>query len=626
MKSFLTLSLSLIWSVALWAQTGISVPEMAHCDQLVNNFLATYDIPGATFAMAKGGKLVYARGFGEADLAGQELTQPHHLFRIASVSKPITSIAIMKLVETGQLSLSDKVFGSNGLLAQHPYLSTVTYTDTRINDITVRHFLEHSAGWNRDQPCISGVSTPYPWNITHCDPIGFPLYVTQRYGESNPVREEVLIRFLMEEGLEFAPGTQYAYSNIGYLVLGEIIEAVSGKAYETYLQEDIFEPIGICDLHLGKNLLADKQEREGEYHGNGYSALSCYGTGQNVPWEYGGWNLEAMDAHGGWIASARDLVRLLVAVDGFATKPDILSPASVATMTTASASNQYYAKGWSVNASNNWWHTGALDGTASLWARTSNGATWAVILNKRVIDSRANAFWAALDGLPWSCMSQTSTFPAHDLFDTPTQSSQDLAFSASSASSLSLSWTPGDGDQRILVAKAGSPVDRFPLDGMTYQGAASFGQGDDLGNGNFVVYQGSGNAATMEGLDPQEAYHVRVFEYNQRNSTGNQALYTLCHSDMTIASISGTTSLPALPALGIQVFPNPGRDLVQVSLATPGSIDRVELRNLQGQVVKQAAIQGAATTLHIGDLPSQMYLISFFREGRYLGSQRWLKQ
>ena len=64
--------------------------------------------------------------------------------------------------------------------------------------------------------------------------------------------------------------------------------------------------------------------------------------------------MNAMDGHGGWIASARDMVRLLVAVDGFPTKPDILSPATITSMVTPSTNNANYAKGWSVNSLNNW--------------------------------------------------------------------------------------------------------------------------------------------------------------------------------------------------------------------------------------------------------------------------------
>ncbi|MEM9986691.1 MAG: serine hydrolase, partial [Bacteroidota bacterium] len=495
-------------TVTTSAQTGIPIPGMSHCDQLVNNFLSTYDIPGATFAMAKDGKLVYARGFGEANLAGTELTQPHHLFRIASVSKPITSIAVMKLVEQQRLNLSDPVFGSNGLLAQHPYLGSVSYSDTRINQITVQQLLEHTAGWNRNQTCVPSPTPPYPYGFNTCDPIAFPLHVTQTLGENNPVTEEMHIRFLMERGLDFTPGTQYAYSNIGYLVLGEVIEQVSGLTYEDFLQQEIFEPIGACDFHIGKNLLSEKQEREAEYQGNGFTNLAIDGSGQQVPWEYGGFNVEAMSAHGGWIASARDLVRLLTAVDGFATKPDILNASSIQTMTTPSAQAAYYAKGWSVNSVDNWWHTGAIDGTASLAVRTNGGFTWAIILNQRIVDNRANAFWSELDNLPWLCMAQTSNFPTHDLFEVPQVSSQDFVFEPQGSQSLKVSWTPGDGDQRLLVIKAGSPVDGFPLDGQNYQ--ANAGAASDLGGGNLVAYQGNGNSVTLTGLDPSLTYYFRL--------------------------------------------------------------------------------------------------------------------
>ena len=607
------------------AQTGIPVPQMAHCDQLVLNFLNQYNIPGATLAIARQGKLVYARGFGEASLDGSELTQPHHLFRIASVSKPITGIAIMKLVQDGQLALSDKVFGAGGRLANHPYLSTVSYSDNRLEDITIQHLLEHRAGWNRDVDCISGANPPYPWTINHCDPIGFPLYVTQLYGETNPVREEVLIRFLMEKGLNFAPGTAYAYSNIGYLVLGEVIEAVTGLSYEDYVKTALLAPLGICDMHIGHNLLADKRPREAEYQGNGYTAPSCYGTGQNVPWEYGGWNLEAMDAHGGWIATARDLVRLLSAVDGFATRPDLLSSSTIQTMTTPSGQNVNYAKGWSVNGANNWWHTGALDGTASIWVRSNNGYLWALILNKRIIDGSANAFWAALDGLPWNCVTQTSTWPTHDLFEVPASGSSLSVTAGTLPGTATLSWTAGQGDRRLVVAHAGTPVHRFPLDGTAYQANFNWGLGDDLGDGHYVVYDGTGNQTLISGLDTNGTYHFQVFEYHDRASSSDLPLYQLCEAPAATLDLSGTTAIRDLLAQGIRCYPNPGRDWLQLAWDRPGQVDRVELRTLQGQVVATATPHALAATLPTTRLPAQVYVVSCFRAGAYLGSLKWQK-
>ena len=626
MKAKLTFLLALLWAGLTTAQTGIPVPGMSHCDQLVDNFLNTYDIPGATLAIAKDGELVYARGFGNADLAGTEPTQPHHMFRIASVSKSITSIAIMKLVEQGQLALSDQAFGPTGWLKDHPYLKDVAYTDARIDDITVQHLLEHSAGWDRNADCVDGIATPYAWQINHCDPIGFPLHVTHILGETNPIRGEVLIRFLMEQGLNFAPGTDYAYSNIGYLVLGEIIATVTGLGYETYVKDSILTPLGICDLHVGKNYLADKRLREAEYQGNGYQSLNINGDGSQAPWEYGGLNVEAMDAHGGWIATARDLVRLLSAVDGFATRPDILSAATLNTMTTPSANANFYAKGWSVNQFDNWWHTGAIDGTASVWVRSSNGYLWAFITNKRIIGNQSNAFWTALDGLPWSCVQNTSNWPSHDLFDVPTSSHGLTVQPGNASGEVNLSWTAGEGDGRLVVARADSAVARFPLDGSAYAANDVFGQGDDLGEGHFVVYQGTGNQATVTGLDPSQTYHFQVFDYHSRASTSNLPLYQLCGAPADSLDLSGATSIGTLSQLGIRCYPNPGHNTLRLTWEAPGQVDLIEVRDLQGRLIVSESVQGTELSLASDTWPAQLYLIACFRAGAYLGSLKWVKQ
>jgi len=626
MKKITLYLISMSWSFFTFSQTGIPVSGMSACDNLVSQFMSTYNIPGATFALAKEGKLVYMRGFGHANLALTEDTQPYHMFRIASVSKPITSIAIMKLVESGQLSLSDKVFGTTGILGENSYLNAVTVTDNRIFDITVQQLLEHSGGWDRDVDCVPNPTSPYNWDANHCDPIGFPLHVTQTQGTSSPASEENLIRFLMEKGLNFTPGTDYKYSNIGYLALGLVIEAKTGMSYEEYVKSQILTPIGAHDMYIGKNLLADKREREGEYQGNGYAVPSIYGTGTNVPWEYGGLNLEAMDAHGGWIASARDLVRLLVAVDGFNTKPDILSGSSIQTMVSPGVNNNFYAKGRSVNNANNWWHTGAIDGTASLWARTSRGYTWAIILNKRVIDGSANAFWAAFDGLPWNCIAQSTSFPSHDLLDIPTQNSSDLIFSGDNSSSLTVSWNPGTGDKRVLIASESSPVTSFPLDGVDYTASAVFGQGEDMGNGTFVVYNGDGNSVSLTGLNPASTYHFKLFDYHQNSNTGNHALFQLHNPPSDSATTSTSTAMDELLKKGISFYPNPTNGFLKIELENLKAADEVELRNTQGQLISNMELQGYSSTLSLTQLPNQLYFLSFKLEGAVIGSAKILKQ
>jgi CubicO group peptidase (beta-lactamase class C family) len=153
------------FALPIFAQTGIPAGSMGQCDTQIQTFLANYQIPGATYAIAKNGKLIYMRAFGTADRVEAEPTQPYHMFRIASLAKPITSIAIMKLIESGQLSLSDKPFGPGGILHADPYFANANVTDTRVYNITIQHLLEHSAGWNRDLPPNPNPPPPYPWSF-----------------------------------------------------------------------------------------------------------------------------------------------------------------------------------------------------------------------------------------------------------------------------------------------------------------------------------------------------------------------------------------------------------------------------------------------------------------------------
>jgi CubicO group peptidase (beta-lactamase class C family) len=189
------------------AQTGLTFEAFTGMDSVIMTFLRTWKVGGGSVALVKDGSLVYSKGFGYIDFSRSVPADPNNLYRIASISKPVTSLAIMKLVEEGKLSLSQKVFGAGQLLDDNYYLEEIS--DPRIYDITVTHLLEHTSGWDRNVPY-----GPF----RHCDPAFFPLTVTEVEGEPNPVGDSTLIRFNLHHGLNYAPGTHYSYSNIGYLV------------------------------------------------------------------------------------------------------------------------------------------------------------------------------------------------------------------------------------------------------------------------------------------------------------------------------------------------------------------------------------------------------------------------
>ncbi|QDA60226.1 serine hydrolase domain-containing protein [Hymenobacter jejuensis] len=501
-----------------------------------------WKIPGASVAIARQGKLVYARSFGYADLQRTVPMQPYNLLRVASISKPVTAVAIMKLVESGQISLDHKAFGPNGYL-NSPYYSSVI-TDKRIYNITVRNLLEHSAGWNREVACDGYGSS---------DPIDFPLHVAKVLHVPNPVGDSTLVRFLLAKGLNFTPGARFAYSNIGYLVLGKIIESVTGQHYEAWVRSNLLTPSGVQEAHLGHNLLADKLERESEYFSETRSR-SCYGTRKDVQTPYGGCNLEAMNAHGGWVFSARDLVRFVLAVDGSPTRPDLLGPGTIDTMTQASAAQRHYAKGWMVNKNNTWWHTGSLDGTASCVVRTSAGYTWAILLNGR---GPSNRFWNDLEDLGWDCINGSNAWPTHDLF-APELNATRLAAVPAGPQAVTLTWASGSGTRRLVVMKEGSPVDAFPLDGVAYTAKGSFSSGDTLGRGNFVVADAAGASTTVSHLTPGKTYYARVIEYYQNESTDNQPVY----------SLDGNPTLSLRLAVPKVVAAKPARTSIRKTVAT----------------------------------------------------------
>ncbi|MBD2770505.1 beta-lactamase family protein [Hymenobacter sp. BT664] len=491
-------------SLTCAAQTGIAVPELAHCDESIQQFMRRWQLLGASVALSKDGRLVYDRAFGYANLARTAPLQPYHLLRVASISKPVTALAIMKLVEAGQIVLSHKVFGPDGYLNSPAY--TQELRDPRLYDITVQHLLEHTAGWDRSMGCEG---------YEGCDPINFPAHVARVMHAANPVGDSTLLRFMLREGLRFAPGTHFAYSNVGYLALGKVLEAVTHQRYEAWVREHLLLPSGIAEAHLGRNLPTDRLERESNYLSR-YRMRSCYNGGRQVPAAYGGFQVEAMNAHGGWLFSARDLVRLLVAADGFPSRPDIVSAATLRTMTEPSAATRWYAKGWMVDGST-WWHTGELDGTASLVARTESGYTWAILLNTC---NGSPQFWRELEALGWTWLAGTKTWPGHDLF-APERNATQLRTSAPDAAHTQLTWTNGSGTARLLLLKPDSPSTAFPTEGTSYPVASR------LADGTLVAANGPDSTALLARLDPHRTYYVRVVEYRQDTATGNRPVYTL---------------------------------------------------------------------------------------------------
>ena len=357
-------------------------------------FLKKHRVPGAAVAIGEEGKIVFARGYGYSDIAAKEPVTTASLFRIASISKPITAVAILQLVEQEKLKLDDKVF--QVLDYEADIAAAGEKFDIRLRDITIRHLLEHRSGWDRDQSFDA-------------------MFQSVRFAKETetPARanQAAVIKAMLSQKLDFDPGERYAYSNFGYCLLGRVIEKLTGQTYEAYVKEKVLAPIGITAMRIGASRLEGRSANEVRYYQPG-SAKSVFQNDldQEVPWQYGGWNLEAMDSHGAWIASATDIATFAAAFDDADHCP-ILNKATIDLMfqrppgfagydKDGNEKPTFYSLGWQnrpvEGGKVNHWHTGSLSGTATIMIRRSDGKTLVALLNSR--DSPwASAIAPALD-------------------------------------------------------------------------------------------------------------------------------------------------------------------------------------------------------------------------------------
>jgi N-acyl-D-amino-acid deacylase len=398
--------------------TGHGDPKLAAFDELMKRFMHEHKPPGAALAVTYRGRLVYARAFGHADLEQHEPVEPDSLFRIASISKPFTATAVMRLVEKQQLNLDDRVFS---ILKLKAHVARGTKIDPRLHEIRVHHCLQHTAGWDRDKSWD-------PMSADGAEEVARALKVRL------PIHPRQIIEVAMGKPLDFAPGTKYVYSNFGYSVLGRVIEAISGKSYHDYVQHEILAPLQIRHMRLGKNLLQDRAPREVKYYDakrRTGRAISGPRIGQQVPLPYGVECIETMDANGGWIASAVDLVRFAVAFDDPAKCP-ILNEASVQNMLAPPSGPVghrpngkpkpgYYACGWDVRHSRrhadayNKSHGGGLAGSNTFLTCRDDGIDWAVLFNSDE-GKGGKAYTDLLEPELQKTANQMTDWPEIDLF------------------------------------------------------------------------------------------------------------------------------------------------------------------------------------------------------------------
>ena len=391
---------------AQWQAAGPEVPGLSIFDDTMKAFMQARGITAGALAVSRNSKLVLARGYTNSDNPSDITVQPNSLFRIASISKPITAAAVLRLVQDGLINLSDKL--TDILNLTPPPGGTA---DPRLKDVTIRSLLQHLGGWD------PGMTF---------DPMFYDAQIASALGISLPASKNDIITYMTGQPLQHTPGTTYAYSNYGYCLLGRIIEQVSGMPYDDYVSKAVFRPLGIWGVILGRSLSENRAPGEVTYHSMYMDTTVMDTSGESVPQPYGAFNLENMDAHGGWLTSAVDLVRFASTFDDPSSSP-VLNQDSVDTLFGLpenidpgdyQAGDWYYACGWAVRDwggnNRNTWHDGSLPGTHTLMVRRWDGLDWAVVFNQR--DDPSGLGYNEIDDLLHQAADQVTSWPDHDLF------------------------------------------------------------------------------------------------------------------------------------------------------------------------------------------------------------------
>lgn len=219
-------------------------------DSLILTGFGSKNEPGGVFLASKKGKIIYKRAFGKANLELDSDMNPDNVFQIGSMTKQFTAVAILMLEQQGKLSVNDVV---------SKYIKDYPSGDK----ITIHHLLTHTSGI-KDFTKMKALST-----------------IAQK-----EMKPEMMVDFFKNEPVDFAPGEKFEYNNSGYVVLGYIIELVSGQTYEDFIKKNIFEKAGMTHSYYA----TDRQlipKRASGYHQKEHGFVNKTVISFSVPFSSG---------------------------------------------------------------------------------------------------------------------------------------------------------------------------------------------------------------------------------------------------------------------------------------------------------------------------------------------------
>ena len=329
MRYWLSLALVIVFSTSNRAQTD-------PVDDFIRAEMRQQRIPGMSIAVIKDGVVVKAAGYGYADVERKIPSTPDTVYKIGSLTKQFIAAGVMRLVEQGRVALDA------------PVTEFIRKAPPAWKPITIRHLLTHTSGLKRD----AGNGNEYVAGRTDAE----------------------LVTAAFSEPLVFTPGARGQYSNLGYIVLGEVISSVTGTPWNDYLAEAVFTPAGLRSTAPYTQPAPDKAR--------GYSGNDEWKPA--IQWK-------SVPASGSLQSSVTDLARWDVALNS----TSVLTDASRAEMWTAArlndASTYGYGFGWSLtpfNGHRRVSHTGRLPGFVSHWWRfVDNRLSVIVLMNLDDVDA-----------------------------------------------------------------------------------------------------------------------------------------------------------------------------------------------------------------------------------------------
>lgn len=275
-------ALVLIFAAACWAQEKPSADPVPRMEQIIQSYVGNHAFMG-TVLVARDGKTLLDKGYGFANLEWQVPNTPTTRFRLGSITKQFTAASILLLEERGKLKTDD------------PVKKYMPDAPAAWDKVTIFHLLTHTSG-------IPSFTS-------------FPDYESH---ECQTMTPQQLVDWFRDKPLEFEPGTKWNYSNSGYVLLGYLIEKISGQSYAGFVQQNIFAPLGMKDSGYDSNSAIIERRAAG------------YSPGKNGMENAGFINMSIPLSAGALYSTTEDLLRWEQGLFG----GKLLSPASLAKMTT----------------------------------------------------------------------------------------------------------------------------------------------------------------------------------------------------------------------------------------------------------------------------------------------------